>query len=164
MLVDRLSEAYGIKCDMQGWRSYWGRGTIAGTDVVIVKPQTFMNASGEAVAWFRGALSVDASSILVAYDDSDLPLGRIRIKRGGGSGGHKGIESVMGAIGTKDFPRIRLGIGRPSEGELADYVLSPFIKDEGDIAEAMLSRGVESIETIITEGIDSAMNRFNADV
>jgi PTH1 family peptidyl-tRNA hydrolase len=162
MLVDRLSESCGIKCDMPGWKSCWGRGSLAGTDVVLVKPQTFMNLSGEAVAWFTGALTVDAGSVLVAYDDSDLALGRLRIKRGGGSGGHKGIESVAAALGTNDFPRLRLGIGRPSEGDLTDYVLSPFAVDEGESVEEMLTRAADSIEVIIAEGMDSAMNRFNA--
>jgi PTH1 family peptidyl-tRNA hydrolase len=162
MLVDRLTQVYGIECDTPGWKSRWGRGEIAGREVVLVKPETFMNASGEAVAWFAGALSLGAANLLVAYDDTDLPLGRIRVKARGGSGGHRGMESIIDVLGTSDFTRIRLGIGRPDTGELTDYVLAPFDGEEGGAVDDMLSRAADSVEVIITEGMVSAMNAFNS--
>lgn len=162
MLIDRLSEAHGIGCEEPGWRSLWGRGEIAGREVVLVKPQTFMNASGEAVAWFARTLDAGPGDMLVAYDDTDLPLGRIRIRARGGSGGHRGIESVIEAVGTGDFARLRLGIGRPCEGELSDYVLSPFSDDDAEGVEGMLSKGAEAVETILTEGVEAAMNSYNS--
>jgi PTH1 family peptidyl-tRNA hydrolase len=162
MLVDRLADAHKIECDKPGWKSYWGSGVIAGEEVFLVKPCTYMNLSGDAVVRFTSVLSVPAESVVVAYDDCDLPLGQIRIRTGGGSGGHKGVESITTILNSSRFPRIRLGIGRPDEGELSDYVLTPFDVYEHDKLEAMLSRGVASIEVIIKEGIESAMNKFNS--
>lgn len=162
MLIDRLSGLHGIECARDGYRSCWGEGRIAGRDVMLVKPRTMMNSSGDAVLWYMRELELPVESLLVVYDDSDLPLGRIRIRRAGGSGGHRGIASIIEALGVNAFPRIRLGIGRPETGELADHVLSPFSEDETPVLDDMLSRAASSVEAIITGGVESAMNSFNA--
>ena len=162
MLIDKLSRSYGIRCDAPAPGALWGRGVIAGHDVVLVKPMTFVNLSGTAVGDIRSSLSLSVESIIVAYDDCDLPLGRIRIRKGGGSGGHRGVESIMSSLASSSFPRIRLGIGRPGAGELRDYVLNPFTPEEAGVVDEMLVRAASSIEVIITEGVESAMNRFNA--
>ncbi|MEE9543682.1 MAG: aminoacyl-tRNA hydrolase [Thermodesulfobacteriota bacterium] len=162
MLVDRLADAHKIVCDKPGWKSYWGSGVIADEEVVLLKPCTYMNLSGDAVVRLTSVLSAPAESVVVAYDDCDLPLGQVRIRAGGGSGGHKGVESITAALNSSSFLRIRLGIGRPDEGELSDYVLAPFDVDEHDRLDGMLSRGAASIEVIIKEGIGSAMNKFNS--
>lgn len=162
MLIDRLGEAYEIKCDKPGWRSCWGSGVIAGEEVVLIKPHTYMNLSGDAVAWYTSLLSVSAESVVVAYDDCDLPLGQIRIRAGGGSGGHKGVGSITTSLNSSKFPRIRLGIGRPDGGELSEYVLTPFTAQEHDRLEDMLVKGVSSVEVLIKEGIEAAMNKFNS--
>ncbi|MEK7773232.1 MAG: aminoacyl-tRNA hydrolase [Deltaproteobacteria bacterium] len=161
MLIDRLAEACGIKFKRSG-KALCARGLLAGEDVVLLKPQTFMNLSGEAVARFSGEYRVGAESIVAAYDDCDLPLGRIRIRKGGGSGGHKGVNSIITRLGNGDFARVRLGIGRPFYGDVADYVLSPFEPPEAEALDAMLKRGAGSVEAIITRGIDCAMNIFNS--
>lgn len=161
MLVDLLAAEFDIKLDKKG-KGVWGKGRIAGEDVVLLKPQTFMNLSGEAVAEARAFYKVPAGSVIIAYDDCDLPLGKLRIRQDGGSGGHRGVNSIITHLGSKDFPRIRLGIGRPAFGDIVGYVLTPFSKEEQSAVGEMLCRGKEAVEVLITGGIDQAMNRFNA--
>ncbi len=164
MLVDRLGERYGIECASEGGGSLWGSGRIAGSEVLLLKPQTYMNGSGVAVCSAAGELSIEAASIIVAYDDSDLPPGRLKLKKGGGSGGHKGVESIISCLGSGDFVRVRLGIGRPdssAEG-LSGYVLEPFTQDECKVVDDLLARAADSIELFIKEGIGPAMNSFNS--
>lgn len=161
MLVDRVAEACGIKFKASG-RAHWGEGLVAGKKAVLIKPQTFMNLCGEAVAEFSRACSVEPASIIAAYDDCDLPFGRIRLRKGGGSGGHRGISSIINHLGTTEFPRVRLGVGRPQDGNIVDYVLNPFTPEESLKLEEILKRGVDSIETMVAMGIEYAMNRFNA--
>lgn len=164
MLADRFAVAYNIKFERCG-HSQLGRAVVSGEGVVVAKPRTYMNLSGRAVKELKELLAVPVETLIVAYDDCDLPLGRIRIKKGGGSGGHKGVASICNALGLLDsgFLRIRLGVGRPASGreELKDYVLEPFDDLEADAVEAMLKSGLRAIQTIITDGVDVAMNRFN---
>lgn len=162
MLADRIARESGIEIRQKDFFSYWGKGSINGADVVIAKPQTYMNLSGQAVGAISRFFKIPAESIIVAYDDCDLPLGRIRIRKGGGSGGHKGIESIISHLSGNDFPRIRMGVGRPLMGGVKDYVLQPFRPEESQALEGMLSRGEESIRVLLKDGIDEAMNRFNA--
>lgn len=167
MLIDRLAGAYNIGCGQTDGNACWGRGLIAGEEVILLKPQTYMNLSGTVVLEFVVSMSIPAGSVIAAYDDCDLPLGRLRLRRGGGSGGHKGVESIIRCLKTADFPRLRLGIGRPSDfslqskADLKDYVLTPFTRGELDVMDDMLARGVASVETLIGKGIEYAMNRFN---
>lgn len=161
MLVDRLASAHGIKLEKAG-RGVWGRGGIAGHEVALLKPQTFMNLSGEAVSDLRERLSVPVGSVIAAYDDCDLPLGKIRIRKDGGSGGHRGVNSMLHSLGSREFPRIRLGVGRPANGDIAGFVLSPFVDDERALLNDMLTRGIEAVEALLTAGIGEAMNRFNS--
>ncbi len=160
MLIDLLAGEAGIKLDRKG-KGVWGKGRIAGSDVVLLKPQTFMNLSGEAVTEALAFYKIPSGSMLVAFDDCDLPVGKLRIRKDGGSGGHRGVSSVIASVGSKEFARIRLGVGRPPHGDTANYVLSPFTKDEQPALEEMLCRGKESVEVILTRGIDQAMNKFN---
>ena len=162
MLVDRLCAAHGMDCSTPVDAALAGSGDVKGVPVTVIKPQTYMNRSGEAVEAHARRLGVEPASVLVAYDDVDLPLGQIRLRRGGGTGGHKGMESVAFHLGTFDFPRLRLGIGRPAAGEVSDYVLSPFAADEAGALDGMLTRGVEAVEAVLTKDIDYAMNRYNA--
>ncbi len=164
MLVDRLAEARGARFS-RARASFWAKAVVAGKEAVLAKPQTFMNLSGEAVAELREEFSVPVESIIVAHDDCDLPFGRLRLRKNGGSGGHRGIDSIIQCLGSRDFQRVRLGVGRPSplsSEDTASYVLAPFSPDEAHGADEMLKRGVASIESIVAEGIDAAMNRFNS--
>jgi len=161
MLIDRLASDRNIKLKRSGV-ALIGKGTVGGVQAVLMKPLTYMNLSGDAVARFSDFFAIPVESIVVAHDDCDLPLGRIRLKKNGGSGGHKGIISITERLGSPDFQRVRLGIGRPEHGDVADYVLRPFRRDEGELLDEMLARGIESVEVLVTSGIDAAMNRFNA--
>lgn len=164
MLIDRMAGARSCRFKRAG-RALWTKAVISGREAVLAKPQTFMNLSGEAVAELKDAFGVDICDLTVAYDDLDLPLGRIRLRRGGGSGGHRGIESIIQCLGSRDFQRLRLGIGRPSPPSSEDtvsYVLSPFSPDQSHGLGKMLDAGEQSIEAIAAEGIGAAMNRFNS--
>lgn len=162
MLIDRIAARHKIRFTRAA-RALSGRGAVAGQDAVLLKPQSFMNLSGQAVKEAAEAFSVEPDAIIVAHDDCDLPLGKIRLRRGGGSGGHKGVASVIERVGTREFRRIRLGVGRPPDGDTVEYVLSRFSSAEEEALEGMLDRGADAVEALIAEGIDAAMNRFNAD-
>ncbi len=162
MLVDRLSLAHGIRLVNESHGAAWGTGSIGGAEAALAKPGTYMNLSGKAVCALRDALSMPVESIVVAHDDCDLPLGRLRIRRGGGSGGHRGVESIIAGLGTNGFPRLRLGIGRPDGQETDEFVLGRFRPEERGQVEDMLDRAASAIEAMLTEGVASAMNRFNA--
>ncbi len=163
MLADRLASASHLKFSSSG-ESLWAKGAVSGQDALFLKPQTFMNLSGGPVRAFAERFKVREEAIIVAYDDIDLPVGRIRVKRGGGSGGHRGVASIIERLGGREFIRVRLGVGRPVHGDVADYVLSPFSEDEVASLDEMLERGLQAIETIVAQGLDAAMNRFNCAV
>ena len=143
MAVDYLAETSGVRFNKSDFKSHWGKGNILGREVILVKPQTFMNLSGKAVKVLADFFHIEPKGILVIYDDIDLELGAIRIRLGGGSGGHRGMQSIIEYLGANNFPRIRLGIGRPkneaeglmlnAEGDVADYVLSPFNSEEKEL-------------------------------
>lgn len=130
--------------------------------VHLLKPLTFMNCSGHGLMDYLTSSRTDVSDILVVADDVYLPLGRLRIKRSGGDGGHNGMASIIEFLGTEFFPRLRLGVGSPSNaGELATYVLHPFGTDEEPVVEKGILRAREAIDAYVLDGIDAAMNRFN---
>ncbi len=160
--MDLLAEALGIRMRPAG-KAETGRGEAQGTDVALVKPQTFMNLSGEAVAPLFRRNGLSPEELVVVHDDLDIPAGRVRLKRGGGTGGHNGLRSLEETLGTRDFLRVRIGIGRPPEGiDPADYVLRP---PEPESREPFL-RGVEdaarAVEDVLADGFDRAMTRWNA--
>jgi PTH1 family peptidyl-tRNA hydrolase len=133
---------------------------VAGGTVLVVQPQTIMNRSGDAVDAAARKHGVEAPEVLLIYDDADLPMGRIRIRPGGGAAGHRGVASIIGRLGTDQIMRIRMGIGR-SEGDLADQVLSPFTREEMPAVEAMVEEAADAVAVIAADGIAAAMNRFN---
>jgi len=131
--------------------------------LVLAQPRTFMNRSGRAAGALCRRYDARPEQLLVVYDDADLALGRIRIRPEGGAGGHNGIRSIMDAIGTGEFPRIRLGVrGEEREArDLADYVLEPFLEEERATAAALVELATQAVEAWLRDGLDSAMNRFN---
>ena len=160
--VERLAQ----RCDATSSRVMFKALTIsaqiAGVKVVLARPLTFMNLSGQAVGpllhWYRA----DLTDLLVICDDLDLPLGRIRLRSHGGSAGHKGIRSIIDTLGTQEFARLRIGIGRPAHGEPEDYVLNDFSQDESIVMQDAYVRAVAAVESFVLEGIAVAMNRFNS--
>ncbi len=132
------------------------------SSVLLVKPLTMMNLSGEAVAGLAHFFKIDAPDILVVADDVNLPLGRLRLRARGSAGGHNGFKSIIGMLGTDEFPRLRIGVGRGDpRRELADHVLAMFDKDESPDVEESVARAADAVECFIAEGIEAAMNRFN---
>ena len=141
-------------------RAKLGTGEIAGEAVVLAKPQTYMNLSGESVRLLVRRYAVPVEDLLVIYDDLDLPVGKLRIRERGGSGGHKGMESIIAALESDEFCRIRVGIGRPV-GDAVSYVLRGFTAEEKRIVDRVLATVSDAVWCILTEGAETAMNRFN---
>jgi PTH1 family peptidyl-tRNA hydrolase len=161
-VVDRLAERSGARFTVDVDRRATAAEPTAG-DVVLAKPRTYMNLSGRAAVALCGRYRVTAERLLVVYDDADLVLGRIRIRPRGGPGGHNGLRSLIDALRTDGFPRVRLGVlGREREStELEQYVLEPFAPDEEPVVEGMVTRAAEAVELILEAGIEAAMNRCN---
>jgi peptidyl-tRNA hydrolase, PTH1 family len=150
----------------EGWRLVWENavagGVAAGRPLLLAKPQTFMNQSGRAVQALLASAGVRPEEALVIHDDLDLGFGRLRVRQGGGHGGHNGVRSIVEALGTGDFVRIKLGIGRPERKEdLVDYVLSPFAPEEAEEAEDLVRRAALAAEAVLLEGVERAGSRFN---
>jgi PTH1 family peptidyl-tRNA hydrolase len=163
LVVDALARAHGLVfARRRRTRAYVAEGPIGERRILLAKPQTFMNLSGRAVGRLSRAHGIPPESILVVYDDLDLPLGRLRLRSEGGSGGHKGMRSIIEVLGTQAFPRLRVGIDRPpGRMDPADYVLQPFSTEEQACFAQVAERSVAAIECWLAEGIVAAMDRFN---
>ncbi len=162
-VIDRLARRRGIAVeDEEGWARV-GRGTLAGVRVILAKPQTYVNLSGLAVRDLSRRHHVKVADVFVIVDDLDLPLGRLRIRPKGGHGGHKGLQSVIDALGSEAFPRVRVGVGRPPEGrDPAEFVLTKFTPHERPVVDAVLDRAAEAVEVAVEHGLEAAMTQFNA--
>ncbi|MFQ5585721.1 MAG: aminoacyl-tRNA hydrolase [Thermodesulfobacteriota bacterium] len=161
MVVDRIALTYDIPVDRKGFQSLHGKGILGASRLILMKPQTFMNRSGEAVREVAAYFRISPCDILVIYDDVDLPFGRLRIRAGGGSGGHRGMRSIISTLGTDQFPRVRIGIGRPEGDDVSGYVLSTFTGDEREVLDKVVGRVADAVEIICVRGIGEAMDRFN---
>lgn len=160
--VDRLAERHGLDFHKRQKQAQVALGTIEGRRVILAKPQTFMNKSGLSVARLAGFYKVDLERLMVVYDDLDLPPGTIRMRPAGGSGGHRGMASIIRQLGERDFPRLRIGIGRPpGRMDPAAYVLQDFSADEDALIDETLARAVDALETWLTEGVEIGMSRYN---
>lgn len=160
--VDILSGKFGIKIAKLKHKALIGDGLIQGKRVLLVKPQTYMNLSGESVREVVEWYNIPLKNIIIIYDDVDLPLGRIRIRPKGSSGTHNGMKSIIYQLQSDEFPRIRIGIGKPPENwDMADYVLSRFDAEERKIIDQSISKAAEAAVEIINSGIEKAMNMYN---
>ncbi len=160
MAVDRLSEKNGAAVDRLKFRALIGECLIGGQKVMLMKPQTFMNLSGDAVREAAGFFKLEPSHIIVIYDDIDIPLGSLRMRKSGSAGTHNGMRSVVSLLGTDQLPRLRVGIGGAS-GDLICHVIGKISSDEKKVLDEAVNRAAEAVECFITRGIDVAMNRFN---
>jgi peptidyl-tRNA hydrolase, PTH1 family len=162
LVVDMLAQQAGIRVTRPEAKSLLGRGHLAGHEVVLAKPQTMMNLSGLAARELVGRADCKPSDVIVVCDDFALPWGMIRVRERGSAGGHNGLKSVIGALGTMEFPRVRLGV-QPAElrGDLKEYVLRQIPRDEEDLAAEEIEQGTEAVKLIVAEGTQRAMNRFN---
>jgi PTH1 family peptidyl-tRNA hydrolase len=162
MLVDRLAERLGVSFSRLESKALATKGDYQGRRIVLAKPQTYMNLSGQAVGGLVRFYKVPPENLLVAYDDVDLPLGTVRLRPGGGSAGQKGMASIIERLGTQEFPRLRLGIGRPpGRMDAAAYVLQDFTSGETALLRETLDRAVDAALTFVTQGLEAAMNQYN---
>jgi PTH1 family peptidyl-tRNA hydrolase len=160
--VDVLAARKGSDIRRREFLALTARVELGRSMVLLMKPQTFMNASGRAVAALLEDLGLTPGSLIAVHDDLDLDLGRIRVRPEGGSGGHRGIASIAEEIGTSAFVRVRVGIGRPPAGcEVIDHVLSPFTEDEKQAARDAIALAADAVETIVDRGVTAAMQAFN---
>ena len=165
MLVDRLAAKLDISFSRVESRSLVCKTKYEDRSIILAKPQTFMNLSGQAVGALIKFYKIPLKNLMIAYDDVDLPFGTLRIRPSGGSAGQKGVISIIDRLGTKDFPRLRLGLGRPpGRMQAASYVLRDFSQEEMDFLPGILDHGVDAVLTFITAGLVTAMNQFNPTV
>lgn len=167
MCVSAFAKSHGIDFNKKQGQARVGTGEISGVKAVLARPQTFMNLSGKAVDYLVDRYKVDLADLIVIHDDLDLPPGKIRIRKGGRAGGHHGIESILDWLEDSDFVRIRIGIGRPENVEngfeeaVINFVLSNFTEEERKIIAPAINRVTEALDSLITEGLEKAMNKYN---
>lgn len=159
--VDKLAEKHGIGIDKLKFKALVGEGRIAGQKVFLVKPQTFMNLSGESIREIMNFYKLPLEKLIVIYDDIDISIGSLRIRKFGSAGTHNGMKSIVYQLQSDRFPRIRMGIGNHIKGDLADFVTGGFSKDEVSILEETVLKAVMAIECMMESGIDLAMNQYN---
>lgn len=161
-ILNLLAEELAVTLQERKFKASWCSGTLAGHKVLLCKPLAYMNRSGEVVAEILGYFGIETSAVLVVHDDLDLPLGRLRLVRRGGAGGHRGVSSIMDHLKTREFPRLKLGIGRPIHGEPVEtFVLQVPSGEEVEVFDSMISQGVEAVKYAVAFGLDAAMNRHN---
>ncbi len=165
-VIDTIANKYNISVTERKNRAFCGKGMIAGQKVILAKPQTYMNLSGESVRGLVDYYKIDVESeLLVIFDDVSLDVGQLRIRKKGSAGGHNGIKNIIQHLGTNAFQRIKVGVGeKPKDYDLADYVLGHFFKEEKEIMSDSYKEAVEAIEMILQDEIDAAMNRYNKKV
>lgn len=159
--VDKIAEDNGISVKKIKFKSLVGEGVIGSDKVILMKPQTFMNNSGEALREIVNFYKIPPENLIVIYDDFDIPIGSIRVRKFGSAGTHNGMRSVIRLLGFDNFPRIRIGIDSTIKNELIDFVTGGFRKEEVPLLEEAVTNAAAAAETIVTKGIDLAMNRYN---
>jgi len=161
-LVNHLAERLGVEFTRMESKSLVTKGTYAGHQLILAKPMTYMNLSGQAVRSLVRFYKIPLDKLLTCYDDVDLPLGTMRMRPDGGAGGHKGMQSIIEQLGNQGFSRLRIGIGRPpGRKTAASYVLDDFSPDETEFLQVILDRAVDAVLTFVKDGIDVAMNQYN---
>ncbi|RZB34982.1 MAG: peptidyl-tRNA hydrolase, PTH1 family [Desulfobacteraceae bacterium Eth-SRB1] len=164
MAIDKVAGSFSVLVEKSKFNALYGRGRIENTDVILAKPMAFMNKSGYPVQQIAGYFKISCQDLLIIHDDIDLAFGRLQIKAGGGSGGHKGIKSIIEVFGGNDFARIRIGISRENFRNMSgvsNYVLSRFNPDEKLILPEIITRAKDAVVTILSKGIKEGMNIFN---
>ena len=160
--IDVLAGKLGADVKEKKHKGLCGKGMIAGEKVILLKPQTFMNLSGESVRAAADFYKIDAEHMIVLYDDIDLDVGKLRVRAKGSAGGHNGIKNIIAHMGTQEVPRVRIGVGaKPDRMDLADYVLGRFSQVERPVMEDAFEEAAEAAIAVVEDGIDAAMNRFN---
>lgn len=161
-VINNLSKKYEIEVSRNKFNGLFGTGIIEGEKVILLKPQTYMNSSGESIIEYKNFYKLENDNILVIYDDIDIEPGEIRIRRKGSPGSHNGMKSVVHFLNSDEFPRVRIGIGRPTEeDELIEYVIGAIPDEDWEFLNKGIDKGTEAVIEIIKNGIDNAMNLYN---
>ena len=163
-VIDYLSEKYNIPVKQAGYKAVYGSGYIEGQKVILLKPQTYMNLSGESIRACMDFYKIDPEEeLIVIYDDISLAPGKLRVRGKGSAGGHNGIKNIIAHVGTQEFPRVRVGIGeKPKEWDLADYVLSKYSKAEQEAFKEAADSVIGAVKLMVMDDVDGAMNQYNA--
>jgi PTH1 family peptidyl-tRNA hydrolase len=162
IVIDELAKRLGVSLKKKGFKGHYTQASIEEKKLLLLKPDTYMNRSGEALSDIVEFFKIPTKDIIVVYDEMDLPLGNIKVKVGGGSAGHKGIRSIINSLGSSEFIRVRVGIGKPVQrSEAIDHVLSEFEKEEKKLVNDAINRAQDAVLEIALRGAESAMNKFN---
>jgi peptidyl-tRNA hydrolase, PTH1 family len=162
MVLAKIADRWEVDLKQKSFNALWNRGKIAGINILLGMPQTYMNLSGNAVRELLVYFKVDINNLIVIHDDIDLPFGAVRLKSGGGDAGHKGLKSITACLGSADFMRVRMGIGKPSDGTpVEDYVLQRFNLDESAILQQIIQSASEAAADIVTSGMQQAMVKYH---
>jgi len=162
VVVDRFAARHRLGAFGPKFQGEFVRGRALGREVALLKPQTYMNLSGESVSEALRYLPLEISDVLVVLDEMDIPRGKLRLRKSGGHAGHNGLRSIVEALGSSDFPRIRVGVGRPLEGrEPTGHLLGKLPKDEKSQLSATIELAVDALDAVLADGFETAMNRFN---
>ena len=162
--IDYIADKLGVKITKLKNKAIYGEGNIGGHKVLLVKPQTYMNLSGDSLVEFVKFYKIPIENVIVISDDIDLPVGKLRIRAKGSAGGHNGLKSIIARLGGENFARVRIGVGAPTheDYDLADFVLGRFAKDEIPVLEDAIIKADKAIAEIVARGVSSAMNKFNS--
>ena len=162
-IIDVIGNKFGIDVTTKKHKALVGRGIIDGMRVILAKPQTYMNLSGESIREIADFYKIESENIIIIYDDISLDVGQLRIRKKGSAGGHNGIKNIIAHLGTQEFPRIKVGIGNKPEGwDLADYVLSKYSKAEQEALEEASEGVIGAVKLMLMDDIEAAMNKYNA--
>ena len=162
-VINKLATKYNISVEKNGFKSLYGSGLIEGEKVILCKPQTFMNLSGEAIIEFVNYYKIDLKNVIVIYDDIDIEPGVVKLRKKGGAGSHNGMKSVVHNLGSTEFPHVRIGTGTPvNKYDMINYVIGKVSKEEYKVLSKGIDTGVKAVEQILKNGIDNAMNVINA--
>ena len=162
--MDLWAKSLGIRLDRRRFQGRFARTRFQNVEVILLRPMTFMNRSGDSIRACVNFFDLRTENVLVVHDDVDLPVGRVKVVRGGGAGGHRGVLSTIQHLGADDFPRIKVGVGRPRyAGEsVEDHVLTSFYSDEKEVIEKVIKMAAQACELIVDSGVDAAMNHINS--
>lgn len=161
MVMDRISDVLNVSIDMKKFNGEYVKFKYLGEDVILLKPMTYMNNSGESVIQVMNYFKIDVSDLLIIYDDMDMPVGKLRLRESGSAGGHNGVKSIIAHVGTQNFKRIRVGIDKHPRIKVIDYVLGRFNKDEQLLIDEGIENAVQAVQVFLEKDFVTAMNRFN---
>lgn len=159
-IIDLIGDRYNIPINREKFKGMYGEGNINGEKIILLKPSTYMNLSGESVREVASFYKIKNENIIVVYDDISLDVGRLRIRSQGSAGGHNGIKNIIANLGTDIFPRVKVGVGQP-RGELVSHVLGKFSKEDSERLKEVFKVSIDAVENVISSGITEAMNKFN---